>query len=217
MSGLSTKDTQDMCRQSPRLNPTQLFSMFHHPPPRTRLLKPLRMKLVSLFVLPKESRKPTKFVSVFSCFIPTRSHFVVQVMNALKGQSRSRLVGPNCPGGAFSSTFTFFFFLTSRAQLSTPSGVKWEFNPVTSIDLGKSVCLLLYHENHKFRFYSGIVSRSGTLTYEAVAQTTDVGLGQSLCVGIGGDPFPGTQHVDVIKIFLDDPNTDGSDFSLVHW
>ena len=105
---------------------------------------------------------------------------MVRVKHVLGG-AKTRLIGPNCPG-----------IVTPGTGEKSHGGCRIGISPGYI---------------HK-RGNVGVVSRSGTLTYEAVWQLTTRGFGQSTCVGIGGDPVNGTSHLDVLKMFNDDPETE---------
>jgi succinyl-CoA synthetase alpha subunit len=111
--------------------------------------------------------------------IPVRD--MVRVKRAMQGK-KTRLVGPNCPG-----------LVTPGTGPQSSGGCRIGIAPG-----------YIHKKGHV-----GVVSRSGTLTYEAVWQLTSKGIGQSTCVGIGGDPVNGTSHLDVVKAFNDDPETHG--------
>ena len=106
---------------------------------------------------------------------------MVRVKRAMAGK-RTRLVGPNCPG-----------LVTPGTGEGSKGGCRIGIAPG-----------YIHKQGHV-----GVVSRSGTLTYEAVFQLTSKNIGQTTCVGIGGDPVNGTSHLDVIKMFNDDPETHG--------
>ncbi len=105
---------------------------------------------------------------------------MMRVRAAMQGK-KTRLIGPNCPG-----------IVTPGLGKDSHGGCRIGIAPGYIHKRGKV----------------GVVSRSGTLTYEAVWQLTNLGLGQSTCVGIGGDPINGTTHLDVLKMFNDDPETE---------
>ena len=112
--------------------------------------------------------------------IPVRD--MIRVKRALAGNTKTRLIGPNCPG-----------VVTPGPGKDSQGGCRIGIAPGYIHKPGNI----------------GVVSRSGTLTYEAVWQLTTRGVGQSTCVGIGGDPVNGTSHLDVIKLFNEDPETTG--------
>jgi len=112
--------------------------------------------------------------------IPARD--MIRVKRAMQGSTTTRLIGPNCPG-----------IVTPGEGKDSYGGCRIGIAPG-----------YIHKKGH-----IGVVSRSGTLTYEAVWQLTCRGAGQSTCVGIGGDPIPGMSHLDIIKLFNDDPDTHG--------
>jgi len=105
---------------------------------------------------------------------------MMRVKEYMKG-SKTRLIGPNCPG-----------VVTPGTGPDSTGGCRIGIAPGYIHTKGNV----------------GILSRSGTLTYEAVWQVTSLGYGQSTCVGIGGDPINGTSHLDIIKLFNEDPETE---------
>jgi succinyl-CoA synthetase alpha subunit len=119
------------------------------------------------------------------------------VLDELNAQGKNiTLVGPNCPGVITPGPKTGSG--ASASDTYTNSGCKIGIMPgyinrhISESKLGKAI---------------GIVSRSGTLTYEAVWQTSNLGLAQSTCIGIGGDPVRGLSHIDCLKLFQNDPDT----------